>query len=148
MMKLIYYKIPFLSVLINTISLWYFVFWALDPSLNIEKKIFISKNIQYFICNTSRNILHFFSCFTSIMTWNKFNQINLFQKQPLEVFCEKGVLKNFASITRKHLCWSLSLIRLHASERLQHGCFPVNFVKFLRTSILKNICEWLLLLFV
>ena len=29
--------------------------------------------------------------------------------------------------------------------RLQHKCFPVKFAKFLRTLILKNICEWLLL---
>ena len=28
---------------------------------------------------------------------------------------------------------------------LQHRCFPVEFAKFLRTPILKNICEWLLL---
>ena len=28
-------------------------------------------------------------------------------------------------------------------KRLQHGCFPVNIAKFFRTTILKNICEWL-----
>ena len=28
------------------------------------------------------------------------------QKQPPEVFCKKGVLKNFANFTEKHLCWS------------------------------------------
>ena len=28
-------------------------------------------------------------------------------------------------------------------KRLQHRCFPVNIAKFLRTSILKNICEQL-----
>ena len=26
-------------------------------------------------------------------------------------------------------------------RRLQHRCFPVNFAKFLRTPILKNVCE-------
>ena len=26
-----------------------------------------------------------------------------------ELFCEKGVLKNFAKFTGKHLCWSLLL---------------------------------------
>ena len=31
-------------------------------------------------------------------------------------------------------------------KRLQHSCFSVNIVKFLRTLILKNICKWLLLL--
>ena len=30
-------------------------------------------------------------------------------------------------------------------NKLQHGCFPVNIVKFLRTHFLKNICERLLL---
>ena len=30
-------------------------------------------------------------------------------------------------------------------RKLQHRCFPVKHVKFLRTSILKNICEWQLL---
>ena len=30
-------------------------------------------------------------------------------------------------------------------KRLQHRCFPAKFAKFWRTSILKNICEWLLL---
>ena len=33
-------------------------------------------------------------------------------------------------------------------ERLQHRCFPVNNTKFLRTPILKSICEQLLLLIV
>ena len=28
------------------------------------------------------------------------------QKQPSEVFCKKGVLKNFAIFRGKHLCWS------------------------------------------
>ena len=30
-------------------------------------------------------------------------------------------------------------------KRLQHRCFPVNIAKFLKTPILKNICEGLLL---
>ena len=29
------------------------------------------------------------------------------QKQPLEVFNKKGVLKNFAKLTRKQLCQSI-----------------------------------------
>ena len=32
----------------------------------------------------------------------------------LEVFCEKGVLNNFAIFTGKHLCWSLFLMKLQA----------------------------------
>ena len=58
---------------------------------------------------------------------------------------KKGVLKNFANFTAKHLCWSIFLIkrRLQAcnfvKKRLQHWCFPVKFAKFLITSVLKNI---------
>ena len=69
-----------------------------------------------------------------------------------EVFCEKGVLKNFAIFTGKHLCWSLNLIKLRPSgsclrdcnfvkKRLQHRCFSVNIATFLRNIFLKNICE-------
>ena len=34
------------------------------------------------------------------------------QKQLPEVFCKKGVFKNLANFTGKHLCWSLFLIKL------------------------------------
>ena len=34
------------------------------------------------------------------------------QKQPLEVFHKKGVLKNFANFTGKHLYWNLLLTKL------------------------------------
>ena len=36
------------------------------------------------------------------------------QKQPPEVFFKKRVLKNFANLTEKHLCWSLFLIKMEA----------------------------------
>ena len=39
-----------------------------------------------------------------------------------------GFLKNFAIFTEKNLRWSL-----------QHWCFPLKFVKLLRTSFLQNI---------
>ena len=51
------------------------------------------------------------------------------QKQPLEVFCRKSDLRDFARFTGKHL----------------HRCFPVNFAKFLRTPFLQNTSGWLLL---
>ena len=46
----------------------------------------------------------------------------------------------------KHICWSLFLIKLHSFRpaillRLQHRCYPVKYVKFLKAPILKNICE-------
>ena len=33
--------------------------------------------------------------------------MELFEKQPPEVFCKKGVLRNFAKFTGKRLCQSL-----------------------------------------
>ena len=35
------------------------------------------------------------------------SKIILCQKQPPEVFCKKGVLRNFSKFTGKHLCQSL-----------------------------------------
>ena len=55
-------------------------------------------------------------------------------KQPLEVFFKKFVLEIFTKFTEKHLCQSLSPANL-LKKRLWHRCFPVNFVKFLRTSL-------------
>ena len=44
------------------------------------------------------------------------------KKQPTEVFCKKGVLRNFVKFTGKHQCQSLFLIKLHRPE----AC---NFIK-------------------
>ena len=83
------------------------------------------------------------------------------QKQPPEVSVRKGLLRNFTKFTGKHLYQSLFcslLIRPKVwlncqkrnvkfvsatllKERLWHRCFPVNFVKFLRTPILQNTSE-------
>ena len=56
---------------------------------------------------------------------------------------EKSVLKNLANFTRKHMFWSFFLINFaknFVKKRLQHRRCPAKFAKFLRTSILKNIC--------
>ena len=65
------------------------------------------------------------------------------QRQPPEVLYKKAVFKFFAKFTGKHLCWSLFLLKLQAQAHnfikkiLQHRCFPVNIVKFLRTFLRK-----------
>ena len=57
----------------------------------------------------------------------------------LQVFCRKGVLRNFTKFTRKHLYQSLFFNNVAGLRpatllkiRLCPSCFPVNFVKFLR----------------
>ena len=57
-----------------------------------------------------------------------------------EVFCKKGVFRNFAKFTGKHLCQKLFFNKVAGlrpatllKKSLWHRCFPVNFAKFLRT---------------
>ena len=57
------------------------------------------------------------------------------------------VLKNFANFTGKHLCWKRLRACYFITKILRHKCFPVKFVKFLKTTILKNICVRLPLTF-
>ena len=58
------------------------------------------------------------------------------QKQPLELFYKKTVIKNFGIFTGKHLCWSLFLIKLQAFKPLLRNETPVQV--FCR-QIFKNI---------
>ena len=74
-----------------------------------------------------------------------------FRSSRPEIFCKKGVLRNFAKFTRKHLCESLFFnnvaylsLQLYLKKRLWHRCFPVNCAKFLRTPFLRKHIWWLL----
>ena len=74
-------------------------------------------------------------------------------KQPPKVFCKRRCpWKSLRFYRRTPFLESLSnkFAGLQAcnfiKKRLQCKCFPVKFVKFWRISILKNICERLLLL--
>ena len=82
------------------------------------------------------------------------NQITLetLLSSRVEVFCEKGILRNFAKFTGKHMCRSLFLNKVTGprpgtllKRRLWYRCFPVNFVKFLRAPFLTEHPRWLLL---
>ena len=57
-----------------------------------------------------------------------------------EMFCKRGVLKNFAKFTGKYLCQELFFNRVAglrpAKKEIWNRCFPVSFAKFLRTPIL------------
>ena len=63
-----------------------------------------------------------------------------------EVFCKKGVFRNFTEFIGKHLCQSLFWPATLLKKRLWHRCFPENFLKFLRTPFLKEHLWWLLLM--
>ena len=63
----------------------------------------------------------------------------------------KSVPRNFIKFTGKYLCQSLFFNKVAAlrpatllKNRLWHRCFPVNFVKFLRTPFYTEHLWWLL----
>ena len=70
----------------------------------------------------------------------------IFLQKPLpEVFCKKGVLRNFAKFTGRPLRQSLFFNKVAGlspatllKTSLWRKCFPVNFAKFLRTPFLQN----------
>ena len=72
-----------------------------------------------------------------------------------DVFCEKGVFRNFVKFTGKHLRQGLFFNKVAGlrpatllKKRLWCRCFPVNFTKFLRTPFFKEHICWLLLNYV
>ena len=70
------------------------------------------------------------------------------EKYNEQMFHKRAVFKNLAMITGKHLCWCVFFNENASLEpcnflkkRLQHRCSPVIVAKYLRTPVLKNICE-------
>ena len=75
-----------------------------------------------------------------------------FRSGRADVFCKKSVLRSSTKFTGKHLCQSLFFNNVAGlrpatllKKRLWHRCFPVNFLKFLRTLFFTEHLWWLLL---
>ena len=67
-----------------------------------------------------------------------------------DVFCKKGVLRNFAKFPGKQLCQRFFFNKVAGlgpliKKSLWHKCFLVNFAKFPRTSFFTEHLRWLLL---
>ena len=86
---------------------------------------------QYYFVNRKENIYYF--------TF-KDNLLDIKRSSRPEVFCKKGVLRNFAKFRGKHMCHAILL-----KKRFWHRCFSVNFAKFLRTPFLQSASGRLLL---
>ena len=87
---------------------------------------------------------------TLVITTNLTNYLT--RSSHPEVFCIKGVVRNLTKFTGKHLCQSLSFNKAAGlrpatllKKRRWRRCFPVNFVKFLRTPFYTEHLWWLLL---
>ena len=68
-----------------------------------------------------------------------------FRSSHPKVFCKKVVLRNFTKFTGKHLCQSLFFNKVAGLRpacllkwRLRYRCFPVNFAKLQRTTVLTE----------
>ena len=75
-----------------------------------------------------------------------------YRSSRLEVFCRRGVLRNLEKITGKQLCQSLLFNKVAGlrtvnllKKRFWYKCFPVNFLKFLKTPSIIEHLRWLLL---
>ena len=83
---------------------------------------------------------------------SKFDELEKDRSRRWRCFVKKGVLKNFAKFTGKHLCQSLFFNKVAGNacnfikkEDLAQVFFPVNFSKFSRTLFLQNTSGRLLL---
>ena len=91
--------------------------------------------------------------FQNFFLYKKLTKINLlYRSSHQRCSLKKVFFKNFTKFTGKHLCWSLFFNKVSGlrpaillKKKLQQRCFPVNFVKFLRTSFLQNTSQRLLL---
>ena len=83
---------------------------------------------------------------------HKFLEIGSNRRSHRRCSVKKGVVRNFAKSTGKHLCQGLFFNKVTdlrpatlLKKRLWHKCFPVNFAKFPRAPFLQNTSGRLLL---
>ena len=117
-------------------------FYRMDK-INYEHFVCIMQPVQLYVYNrlTSKESLKIFIFFLLKVVLTE-NQNAVFKSSHWRCSVKKGVLKNFAKFTGKHLCQSLFFnkvagLRPVEKETLAH-VFPVNFKKFLRTTFLQN----------
>ena len=106
----------------------------------IIKQLFLDKNIikLFDIFYLSQ---HFFQVESGIYRWHTHS--GLFFWTPLKIpnlrssYWSCSVNKMFLKI----LHWETPVLKSLFNRVAEHWCFPVEFAKFLRTPILKNICK-------
>ena len=152
---------PLISSKHNYLIPWWYVIPGSSDFRYINSQDFIKKtNFDFFFLNKHTKINKQSYKFTikdfqrSPETHVKVNLFLYFRSSQQRCSLRKGIFRNFAKLTRKHLCQSLFFNKvadlrpatLLKKKKLLHRCFPVNFAKFLRTLFLQNTSERLLLL--
>ena len=104
----------------------------------------------FFVLFWKKRLLHFLCSLLCYLFMSENFQINIkgktLRSSRSQMFYKIPVLKHFAALSRKHLCWSLFLIKLQAwskflKKTFQYRIFRMNIAKFSRTPISKNICK-------
>ena len=135
-------------------------FSQLDITACIKSCVYNNFNLRYFMSSIIERLQKSFSFINSSVQIQLEleilgNSSTIFRSSLRRYSIKKLFLKIFVIFTGKHLCCGLFLIKvaglLKASncikKGLQHRYFLVNIGKFIRTPILKKICERLLLHF-
>ena len=116
------------------------MFRALSPFVYVE---FCCVFSLFYTCSPS--ILLYFSMYSRIEQPTPFARLNLVFTLLFTEAATRGVLRNFAKFTGKHLCQSLfsnKVVDLRPAfllkKRSWHRCFPVSFTKFRRTPFYRT----------
>ena len=142
----LFYKTPPATAFIRVNVVWAH-FWGLHKniyctfSLSLFFPKYFHRQFSFSLCLTtntkpSHQKQHRQSTYKVLQWLPQAPLPSYFRSSHPELFCQKGVLKNFGKFTGKHLCQSLFLIKLQArgsEKRLGHRCFPVNFPRFFKT---------------
>ena len=112
---------------------------ANENDFRFQNETIMQCKLQYIQQRLFGNIIPKQECQRAKLSKYSCSNWNL-QKKPHEVFYKEAALSNFAIFTGKHL-----MACNYIKKRVQHKCFPVSIAKYLRTPILKIICERLLL---
>ena len=83
---------------------WDFSYVKINCNLSVKSKF----NYRRLSTKLPKNTRH--SMVEESETFFYWGYCNEMSKAVVRVFCKKGILEIFAKFTRKHLCWSLSLI--------------------------------------
>ena len=82
---------------------------------------------------------HCYGCKISLLGYGCLSQHLMSESSCPDFFCKKFAIKSFAKFKVKHLWQSFFFKKL--TNRLQHMCFPVNFLKFAGANFWQDICK-------
>ena len=121
--------------------------------LNLQDNIWRSSSVVV-VCSVYSKNLKLYSSKDLILQAKCIKYLVIFRSSRPDVFCKKGVLRNFVKFIGKHLCQSLYFDKVAGltllKQRLWHKYFPVTFPKFrgrhrrcsVKKGVLRNFAKF------